>query len=470
MRQPIHRIATFPSVTLPAEPGAVPVEVVLVAQLGPGAGDQLYAGVAARQRSHIHFVDALDEPSARIGASHFLAGDPTSLYTFTVSHRGHPFHRHAGHRVFTAVSGSGGAQLRFSSATSAQLADDPSSFFRSLHAVDIPPDCMFTVRFGGNTWHQFASLRDGSRHPTLFALSCHTNELGGDLPESLRAQVLHGDASIPALTELLPPAVNDLLRATPWRQWQVPTTRLALDAPPASALGRFCHMVRGMLGGFRYRAVHWLPGKGFVAASQDRLSVRCQANLAVDSLLHGQLADRFQHQDSFTMALGKFDQIGASAAPLLGRLLDSFVANPPPGVTRLMAIRNILARPFGLRTSPLGCPVSSLLSPAQENLFLGRHPVRAQRVSEDGRHAQVILGANDKHLRFRSCVGVRIDERNHVEITLANRVLCTNLFGHVYMALIESTHRHYVSPAMLRMAAQHAFSTESACLSAQHPH
>lgn len=56
-----------------------------------------------------------------------------------------------------------------------------------------------------------------------------------------------------------------------------------------------------------------------------------------------------------------FTQAGATA--LLASVSQGFLHNAPGGVSRLMALRNVLVKPLGLRTSPLGCPVSSLLSP-----------------------------------------------------------------------------------------------------------
>lgn len=142
---------SFPSIQLPAHDGGGPVEVTLIAQLGIGAGDALVSDASQRQRHHPAFIDALDEPSARLGGMHLQHGDPSSLYSFVVGAGGHPFHRHAGPRMFTAIAGSAGAELRFASASDQQLADDPSHFLRSLRRVRIPPDCLFTVRFGGGT-------------------------------------------------------------------------------------------------------------------------------------------------------------------------------------------------------------------------------------------------------------------------------------------------------------------------------
>ena len=47
-----RRTHTFPSVRLPASSGGLPVEVVLVAQIGIGAGSPLIASTAALQRGH----------------------------------------------------------------------------------------------------------------------------------------------------------------------------------------------------------------------------------------------------------------------------------------------------------------------------------------------------------------------------------------------------------------------------------
>jgi hypothetical protein len=79
-----------------------------------------------------------------------------------------------------------------------------------------------------------------------------------------------------------------------------------------------------------------------------------------------------------------------------------------------------------------------------------------QRVDADGMRAQVILGADDKHLRFRSCVDVQCHADGRTTIGLANRVQVRNGFGRFYMAAIDRVHRRYVAPAMLRAAVAHA--------------
>lgn len=449
---------SFPAAAIPSHAGGLPVEVTLIAQLGHGVGDQMHAGASARQRAHPAFIDALDEPSTRLGGTDFSKGDATALYTFSVGAKGHPFHRHAGHRVFTAVSGSGGAQLRFSTATLDELAKDPAHFVRGLHHVNIPPDCLFTVRFDGATWHQFAPLDARGAHPALFAISCHTNELGGALNDALRQQVLAGEASIPALTETLPDAVAEWLAANPPAPEDIPTIALALDAAPGSLQSRLCACARGVLGRLRGLAAACRRAGGFLWETRGHLPVQ-PIDPPADSLLRTQLEDSYQHEDMVRIQLHDPALARIGAPRLLAELLDGFLRNPPSSVSRMMTLRNALVRPLGLRTSTLGCPVSSLLSHQPGERFDSRFPVLAQ--AADARHAQVILGADDKHLRFRSCVAVRIIDSAGIELCLGTRVHCKNAFGHAYIALIERVHRHHVSPAMLRQAAEHAFVRES---------
>ena len=104
---------------------------------------------------------------------------------------------------------------------------------------------------------------------------------------------------------------------------------------------------------------------------------------------------------------------------------------------------------------PVG-PVSSLLSSQRECVYAGRFPVLAQRSDAAGRRIGVVLGADDKHLSFRSCVEVERLADERVVVRLGTRVRNRNLFGHVYLALIDRVHRGFVSPAMLRMAVDHA--------------
>ncbi len=437
---------TFPSVRLASHCGGLPVEVTLIAQLTPGQGDALIADAERRQRDHPAFVDGHDEPSTRIGAMDLARGDPSSLYTFSVGAGGHPFHRHAGNRVFTAVSGGAGVQLRFSTASQAQTDADPERFLHALHVVAVPPDCLFTVRFGGGTWHQFVSPRPDLAHPALFALSCHPDERAGELSDELRQRVLGDTIDIPALTELLSPRLQRLVDSALREPRRIPTTTLSLQASPTSRRSR----VRS--GRFR----QWLSGQRVAGSHRDAAGTGRVERMdpPADSLLAAQLPGA-GHQDAVAIRLSRGECAGADAATVMAALLDGFVDNPSAGVSRLMGLRNLLVRPFGLRTSPLGCPASSLLSAGAPQRFAGRFPVLAQRAGKDTACVEVLLGADDRHLAFRTCVRVEPLADGGMRCAMLTRVRTRNLFGRLYMAAIRRVHLRYIAPAMLQSAAAH---------------
>lgn len=455
---------SFPSISLPSLGDGSPVEVTLIAQLGIGAGDLLLRDAGVRQAAHPRYLDALDEPSARLGGMHLAQQDASSLYSFSVGPQGHPFHRHAGVRMFTAIAGSGGAQLRFSTASDAQLQRDPAAFVQALRCVDIPPDSLFTVRFGSATWHQFVSRHP--RHPALFALSCHADERAGALTEAQRARVLADAADIPGLTETLPPALQQLLAQTDLNR--LPVVSLSLRAPAPSLLAFLCARSRSLAGRLRTGLARWRGAQGHVGRRAAAHPVHALAQAPADSLLQQALAGGFDHQDYTTLSVPA-QRVGCrSAQAVLERVLEGFIHNPPTGVARLMAVRNVLVAPLRLRTSPLGCPASSLLSSDGKERFAHRFPVHAQAVDGADRCAEVLLGADDRHLRFRSCVRVQLHDDGSADVALGMRVRTLNRFGRCYMALVDPLHRHHIAPAMLRMAVAHALAPELVQATAAH--
>jgi hypothetical protein len=452
-------VDTFPSVVIPNAKNKLPVEVSLIAQLGHGAGNHLYHSIAARQKAHGQYIDALEEPSAKLGGTNFDLGDTTALYSFIVGPQGHPFHRHAGHRIFTAVSGSGGAQLRFSMATTEDLETDPRKFLEALHFINIPPDCMFSVRFGGETWHQFWPLSKNSLHPVFFALSSHTDELGGNLSDDLKERIKANMANIPTLTEVLPESISRLIHSKSFLEEVIPTTTLSLDAPAGTMQRKVCDTFRGSVGILRSLWSSRHGSGGYVSKADIAKTVIELESVPENSLLKQHLKDsEAHHQDTFMISLNGMNFGDLKATQILELLLEGFLSNAPKGVSRLMMVRNILVRPLGLRTSPLGCPVSSLLSDDRSHLFAKQYPVLDQAIEEDPLRAEVVLGAKDKHLIFRSCVGVEIMKPTRVNVTLGTSVKCKNLFGHFYMSAISYVHRKYISPTMLRRAADYLVS------------
>src|SRR5690606_6371303 len=346
----IQPTSGFPMARIPSRHGGPPIEACLVAQLSPGDKDRLFASASGHQRGHASFVDALDEPSARLFGIDPERGERSAVYSFAVDAGGHPFHRHAGHRVFTAVSGSGGAHLRFSTIDDDALRSDPRAFLDSLHVVDIPPDSLFTVRFAGGTWHQFAPRRAGSPHPVFFALSCHTDEVGGIVDAELAAVVRRGEADIPTLTELLPQPVQRVLDAQPFQNLRVAATTLSLHAAPGTLALRACARIRESLGHVRRRLAGARIPAGFIGLRHRHAAV-AQAAVADDSLLARQFIDGFHHQDLVALLLPA--DADRQAQALLADVLEGFLANRPAGVSWLMRLRNVLVRPLRLRRSPL---------------------------------------------------------------------------------------------------------------------
>lgn len=446
-------VDTFPSVALPSTSGGVPIEVSLIAQLDPGAGTHLCLGVMSRQKQHNTFVDELEEPSAKLGKPYFLKGDPSSLYSFVVGPKGHPFHCHEGNRMFTAISGSAGTQLRFSTASLEEIEQKPEAFIQALRCVNIPPDCMFTVRFGSRVWHQFLPLARHTSHPTFFALSYHPDELAGSLSEEARQKVLSNEATIPSLTQLLPEAVLTQLNEKTFDHLNIPTTTLTLNAAAGTFKRWACNATRNVAGLLRKAINPNLTSQGFLTYEKQMGEVVELRTIPPDSLLKKHLADKvLHHEDMFTLSIAGIDVSHTDSETLLALLLESFLMASPRSVSYLMALRNLLVKPLGLRTSPLGCPVSSLLSDDSKMLFARQYPVLDQSIDLSKKHAQVLLGADDKHLIFRTCVSVKILSDQRVEFALGNRVHCTNLFGRFYIAIIDYVHRNYIVPLMLKAA------------------
>jgi hypothetical protein len=114
--------------------------------------------------------------------------------------------------------------------------------------------------------------------------------------------------------------------------------------------------------------------------------------------------------------------------------VERMVARPPSWVRQLMAIRNAIMTPFGVRAPAW----STNTSPSTIGIF----PV----VSET--EHRVVAGFNDKHLDFRVIVDVA--EYGAGQYVTATTIVRThNLLGRSYLALIMPFHRLIVQ-RMLR--------------------
>lgn len=115
---------------------------------------------------------------------------------------------------------------------------------------------------------------------------------------------------------------------------------------------------------------------------------------------------------------------------------EAMVARQPRWIEWLIALRNLLVAPFGLKTSGATEGVARDM--------IGIFPV----VSETPE--RLVAGFNDKHLDFRLVVDVA-PEGAVCSITATTLVLTHNWLGRSYLAVILPFHRLIV-PAMLRKA------------------
>ena len=119
------------------------------------------------------------------------------------------------------------------------------------------------------------------------------------------------------------------------------------------------------------------------------------------------------------------------------RAAEKMLARAPRWIEVLLALRNFLVAPFGLKTSAPDEPG------ARDTI--GIFPVVDQTPD------RLVAGFNDKHLDFRLVVdvaGIGHSQR----VTASTLVLTHNLLGRTYLAMIRPFHR-LVVPAMLRQVA-----------------
>jgi hypothetical protein len=132
------------------------------------------------------------------------------------------------------------------------------------------------------------------------------------------------------------------------------------------------------------------------------------------------------------------------AVVVSGQSLDAVTAaerafrDRPAWINRLMALRNLIVRPFGLKTR------AADLSPQQKRM--GMFPVYSQSAS------RVVLGLDDRHLDFRLVVEVKELGQGRQQISASTLVAPHNRLGRAYLAIVMPFHRVIV-PAMLAQVA-----------------
>jgi len=123
------------------------------------------------------------------------------------------------------------------------------------------------------------------------------------------------------------------------------------------------------------------------------------------------------------------------------RAAEKMFARGPQWAEALLALRNMLVRPFGLKTSGEGEPAPGGV--------IGLFPV----ISETSE--RLVAGFNDRHLDFRVVVDVAPSAGGQ-EITATTLVKTHNWLGRIYLAIVLPFHRPIVRNMLRRASSQTA--------------
>jgi Protein of unknown function (DUF2867) len=143
-------------------------------------------------------------------------------------------------------------------------------------------------------------------------------------------------------------------------------------------------------------------------------------------------------------ALPAADFVDAFAIDIVDAAVDAPEAarrafsRQPQWTTWLLALRNRLVTPFGLK------PGADASVPGHQRL--GIFPVVSSTPQ------RVVLGFDDKHLDFRIVIDVLTLDAASRRVTATTLVKRNNLFGHVYLATVMPFHKLIVPATLARVA------------------
>jgi len=117
---------------------------------------------------------------------------------------------------------------------------------------------------------------------------------------------------------------------------------------------------------------------------------------------------------------------------------EKMFGHSPRWIERLLALRNFLVSPFGLKK-----PVAAGTGAPDT---IGIFPVMSETPG------RLVAGLNDKHLDFRVVVDIATSGHGQ-RITATTLVLTHNLLGRIYLAIILPFHRLVVRALLQQVAA-----------------
>ncbi|MDP3523860.1 MAG: DUF2867 domain-containing protein [Hoeflea sp.] len=126
-------------------------------------------------------------------------------------------------------------------------------------------------------------------------------------------------------------------------------------------------------------------------------------------------------------------QPGLSAEHAARRAFETM----PAWTGALMALRNLLVRPFGIKGDP---------EAAAKAMRIGMFPIVAQS------HGEVVMGFDDRHLDFRIVVETEPSGDHHTSVRLMTLVRRHNRLGRIYLATIMPFHKLIVARTLSRLA------------------
>ena len=136
-----------------------------------------------------------------------------------------------------------------------------------------------------------------------------------------------------------------------------------------------------------------------------------------------------QFADSFSVAVG--DSVDAR------RAAETMILQQARWIKMLIALRNGLVTPFGLKTPVAG--------DRRDRSTIGFFPVVSELPE------RLVAGLNDSHLDFRLVVDVA-GKAGRRSVTATTLVLTHNLLGRTYLAIILPFHRVIVRSMLQRLA------------------